>query len=531
MANIQPFLSKIRTAVFGREVRGSLADGLDAVNQETETATQMTHETKIRQDILNKKYDDQIANMTNENPSISEVVDARGEYTLLRKRLDNTDVELADKADQTEINAIIAKIEQTKFQDLKEPLYICHRGAANIYPENTLEAFKGCLSQNNVIEMDVQTLVDGSLGVMHDTTIDRTSTRTGKVGDFSAMGFRNLEIDILPGYKNVNAPLFEDIVSTFGKAAIYVPESKDKKSVREIVDTLDRYDLREYSLIQSSDINDLQYAVSKGYQTLLLSNNASPDTILQNGIRYVGVSQNVSDAYIQSCISKGLKIIVYTINNRYLKNNFLSKGVSGFFTDDPFYLEEVVQPIHKDPFHNQVFFHGMTKALTYRGGFSEGNRWGFNQTSDESKPNGGRDFVLQGWADRLKDEFKITFDFKYTEHISTGWLSMALCTPNDFFDDLGPLSSGYHILLGNNGMITLYRLDGGTATKLLEISTPAIPINTRIPVEIEINRNSIKITRVDTRESNQFIDSTYRNGYLHFGRRYSNGTFGNVVIS
>ncbi|WP_339201715.1 hypothetical protein [Peribacillus sp. FSL P2-0133] len=64
MASISGFLTKIKTAVYGKDVRGSLADGLEAVNKETEVATQLTEQTQFRQDVLTKKYNEQIADAT-----------------------------------------------------------------------------------------------------------------------------------------------------------------------------------------------------------------------------------------------------------------------------------------------------------------------------------------------------------------------------------------------------------------------------------------------------------------------------------
>ncbi|AJG61422.1 hypothetical protein AW22_5301 [Bacillus cereus D17] len=63
--------------MYGKDVRGSIHDGIDAINKETEAASSLSKITKNKQAILETKYDNQIANMTNENPSISELVDFR----------------------------------------------------------------------------------------------------------------------------------------------------------------------------------------------------------------------------------------------------------------------------------------------------------------------------------------------------------------------------------------------------------------------------------------------------------------------
>ena len=70
MAIISDKLNKILSAVFGKDVRQALHDGLDAINKETES-------TALRQDYLDRKYDEQIKNMTLQDPSSAEIVDMR----------------------------------------------------------------------------------------------------------------------------------------------------------------------------------------------------------------------------------------------------------------------------------------------------------------------------------------------------------------------------------------------------------------------------------------------------------------------
>lgn len=94
MANISRYISKIKTAIYGKDVRGSLADGLEAINKETEAATALSQEIDQRQTSIEKQFDDQIANMTLDDPSSAELVAARtnvntGEsYDTIGRRLD-----------------------------------------------------------------------------------------------------------------------------------------------------------------------------------------------------------------------------------------------------------------------------------------------------------------------------------------------------------------------------------------------------------------------------------------------------------
>jgi len=61
-----------------------------------------------------------------------------------------------------------------------------HRGFSGKYPENTILAFQkaidtGCYG----IELDIHVTKDGQLAVIHDETVNRTTTQTGLVCDYT----------------------------------------------------------------------------------------------------------------------------------------------------------------------------------------------------------------------------------------------------------------------------------------------------------------------------------------------------------
>ncbi|HYE91603.1 MAG TPA: glycerophosphodiester phosphodiesterase family protein, partial [Terriglobales bacterium] len=60
------------------------------------------------------------------------------------------------------------------------PRYVAHRGGAARWPENSLTAFRGAIAGGaQLLELDVHLTADGAVAVMHDPTLDRTSTGTG----------------------------------------------------------------------------------------------------------------------------------------------------------------------------------------------------------------------------------------------------------------------------------------------------------------------------------------------------------------
>jgi glycerophosphoryl diester phosphodiesterase len=66
------------------------------------------------------------------------------------------------------------------------PAVAAHRGGARLWPENSLTAFRGAIGLGvDLVEMDVHQTRDGEVVVIHDPTLDRTTTDHGAVRDLS----------------------------------------------------------------------------------------------------------------------------------------------------------------------------------------------------------------------------------------------------------------------------------------------------------------------------------------------------------
>ncbi|WP_179885235.1 glycosyl hydrolase family 28-related protein [Bacillus cereus] len=89
MANIISYVNKIKTALYGKDVRGSLADGLEEVNRETEEATLLSKDTKKKQEHLETRWDEAISGITEDTEVIDARIDENGvNHKILKKRLD-----------------------------------------------------------------------------------------------------------------------------------------------------------------------------------------------------------------------------------------------------------------------------------------------------------------------------------------------------------------------------------------------------------------------------------------------------------
>lgn len=73
------------------------------------------------------------------------------------------------------------------------PLVIAHRGDSSRFPENTLRAFAAALECGaELVEMDVQMTSDGHVVVLHDPTLDRTTSGRGGVRETTLAEVRAL---------------------------------------------------------------------------------------------------------------------------------------------------------------------------------------------------------------------------------------------------------------------------------------------------------------------------------------------------
>jgi glycerophosphoryl diester phosphodiesterase len=65
-----------------------------------------------------------------------------------------------------------------------QPLIAAHRGGAALWPENSLLAFRNALTLGvDFVETDVHLTSDGEVVVLHDPTLDRTTTGRGAVAE------------------------------------------------------------------------------------------------------------------------------------------------------------------------------------------------------------------------------------------------------------------------------------------------------------------------------------------------------------
>ena len=90
-----------------------------------------------------------------------------------------------------------------------------HRGARREAPENTLPAFELAVAQGaDGVEFDVQLTADGTVVVIHDETVERTTNGTGPVVGFGLSELRGLDASAgFESYAGVQIPTLADTLA------------------------------------------------------------------------------------------------------------------------------------------------------------------------------------------------------------------------------------------------------------------------------------------------------------------------------
>jgi glycerophosphoryl diester phosphodiesterase len=99
---------------------------------------------------------------------------------------------------------------------VSRPKTIAHRGDSARLPEQTLAAFAAAAAHGvDMLELDVRRSRDGHLVLMHDATVDRTTTGTGRVDSLSLAELRRLDAGSWfgPAFTGEQVPTLDDVLA------------------------------------------------------------------------------------------------------------------------------------------------------------------------------------------------------------------------------------------------------------------------------------------------------------------------------
>jgi glycerophosphodiesterase len=140
----------------------------------------------------------------------------------------------------------------------KHVMIFAHRGNWRNSAENSLQAFQDCIDESiDGIEVDLQMTKDSVLVIMHDETIDRTTTGSGKVSDHTLDQLRKLYLLTPIGVKTrQRIPTFEEVL-LLAKDKILIQVDKWKAYGKQVAELAKKHNCERQIILRTTDNSEV----------------------------------------------------------------------------------------------------------------------------------------------------------------------------------------------------------------------------------------------------------------------------------
>jgi glycerophosphoryl diester phosphodiesterase len=214
-------------------------------------------------------------------------------------------------------------------------MLIAHRGYSAVYPENTITAFRKARSK--VVEFDVRKTLDNVPVVIHDRTLDRTTTGTGEVKKHTWEHIKDLHIKGC----DERVPSLDQVLQTFGDEYSYNIEIKSSDTADVVVDSIKKSALPYGNTLVTSFKWDEIKAVRKlddRIKTGLVS-IVRPELAIRECVRIgceVAVLNHliITRDVVNYAEKNGIEVYAYTVNSVDEARKLIDYGVTGIISDE-----------------------------------------------------------------------------------------------------------------------------------------------------------------------------------------------------
>ena len=244
------------------------------------------------------------------------------------------------------------------------PLYAAHRGGALLWPENSMLAFRSALAMGaDFLELDVHLSRDGGVVVIHDPTLDRTTTGTGPVREHTLAELQALQLKDRSGAVVPEPPpTLEQVVAlaAAGKRQMLLEIKLDEQRrpypgiEEKVFAVLDRHRFTPFTIVMAFEgdtwrrVRQLRPDARAGalYSPRTLpASRVEPElqALREAGVSFVGLHQALVGPEVpgQARLA-GLTLGVWTVNERDAIERFLTAGAGVVITDRPDLAKELL---------------------------------------------------------------------------------------------------------------------------------------------------------------------------------------------
>ncbi len=226
----------------------------------------------------------------------------------------------------------------------KELFVWAHRGASSVAPENTMAAFRAAEAAGaDGIEFDVHLSRDGVPVVIHDETIDRTTSGRGPVGEKTTAELLDLDAGawFSSEFTGEPVPLLAEVLAWAGDRLRLNIEIKHAAAGHAVLETLKEFP--QARALVSSFNHKLLFRMRQADSRLpigFLSDSrfwrlAVKRAVACSASSYHPPERHVPRTLVDYCHRYNLAVYPWTVDSPVRQNSLQRIGVDGFFTNMP----------------------------------------------------------------------------------------------------------------------------------------------------------------------------------------------------
>jgi glycerophosphoryl diester phosphodiesterase len=255
----------------------------------------------------------------------------------------------------------------------RRPLVIAHRGGQGLWPSNTLYAFQRAVDLGaDMIELDVHASREGTLVVMHDATVDRTTDGSGPIREKSLAEIKALEagyhwsgtnntadarVDSVGPFPyrgmGIRVPTLAEVFEALPDFPFTIEIKQAEPSIVQPLGELIRRHGKQHQVIigsfHSAALNEFRTRfpeiATSGHvgdiRTLVYLQKLRLLRLLSPGYQAIQVPMRhgripiITPRSVRAAQERGLETHVWTVNDRTEMRKLVTMGIDGIITDYP----------------------------------------------------------------------------------------------------------------------------------------------------------------------------------------------------
>jgi glycerophosphoryl diester phosphodiesterase len=237
--------------------------------------------------------------------------------------------------------------------DLNRFWACAHRGASGRAPENTLAAFRLAMEMGaEMCELDVQQTADDRLVVMHDDTLNRTTTGKGNLWEMTLAELQQHDAGAWfdRRFAGERLPTLEQVMALArGKMKLNIEvkmHGHERNLAALVVDTVQREKFIDDCLVTSFDwkaVNEIKNLAPELKAGYIFGWKEFSAEVFDAPVEVLSAHYGLADAgFLERAHAAEKKVHVWTVNYKWMMRRLIKRGVDGIITNYPERLKEVV---------------------------------------------------------------------------------------------------------------------------------------------------------------------------------------------